>query len=298
MDTLTDRLTTWLLRFFATLMLFLGISLLVPALPLLAMPIESPVLSTIVGYFMEFGGAFALAGGTALYVLRSRRFLLPNEREAIPDAERPEIGGWLIALAGVLVALPVWLVIRLQPFLAEWGRVVDALATSGILEEANANFSGVILLPIFAALTPPLIELAAMAAFVVTSPILLLLLLLRRPRFPRLYLTSLALFAGLVIASVRGAEGAMFAAGAVQELMASSNASPEESAQAREIIGRYTSIVASTARVLVWTLVGNLVWLPALLTSRHVRTTFADRARAQTGATGIPGIEAITRPPR
>lgn len=40
------------------------------------------------------------------------------------------LGGWLIALAIALVGLPVWLVLRLLPFLAEWRRVDDVLAAS------------------------------------------------------------------------------------------------------------------------------------------------------------------------
>ena len=52
---------------------------------------------------------------------------------------------WLIAPAIVLAALPVWLVLRLQPFLAEWKRAIDVLAASNIWQEANANKSGVVL---------------------------------------------------------------------------------------------------------------------------------------------------------
>ena len=161
MEQLTDRVTGWVLRSVATALLFAGVSVLVAGVPLLGMLTGSAVARTIAGLFLQLSGVFVVAGATARYLSRPRGPLLPNERTATADADRPEVGGWLIALAIVLVALPVWLVLRLQPFLAEWVRVVDYLATSGIWEGANANGSGLVLLPLAGPLAPPLLDLAA-----------------------------------------------------------------------------------------------------------------------------------------
>ena len=103
----------------------------------------------------------------------------------------------MIALAIVLVALPVWLLFRLQPFLTEWSRVVDVLAASDLWQGANANMSGIVLVPLAGALTPPLFELAALFAFVVASAVLLPLLLSRSRRFPRIYLVCGVLLSAL-----------------------------------------------------------------------------------------------------
>jgi hypothetical protein len=130
------------------------------------------------------------------------------------------------------------------------------------------------------------------------SVMLIALLLLRSQRFPRVYLVCLILLAAPVIASVRGASAAALAGSALQQLIVDTSVSADESAQLSEGLQRYTSIVGSTAPVLVWTFWGYLIWMPALLFSRRARSTFAasgerrvlDPARAA-------DLEAITSPP-
>lgn len=299
MEKLTDRLTAWAIRMVATAMLLAGVSALVAGVPLFNALAGSPVPRTIAGILLQISGVFVVAGGTAIYLSRPRGFSLPNERTATSDAERPDVGGWLIALAVVLVALPAWLVLQLRPFLAEWGRVADFLATSRIWEGANTNGSGLVLVPLAGALTPPLFELSALLAFVVASATLLMLLLSRSRRFPRLYLVCVVLLSALVIASVRSTYGAMLAAEAVQQLIKTSSATAAESAQLMEGLGRYTSIVRSTAPLLVWTLCGYLIWVPALIFSRRARTTFANSVGGRIlTPSRAADLEAITSPPR
>lgn len=297
-DRLTDRVTAWTIRSVALAMLFAGGAILVAGVPLIGRLGESPVVRSLAGIVLQLGGVLAAAGAAALYLSRPHGLTLPNERAA-SGGGRPAVGGWLIALAVVLVALPVWLVLRLQPFLAEWRRVIAFLATPGLWEGANANGAGLVLVPLAGALTPPLLELAAMLSFVVASPVLLMLLLSRSRRFPRLYLVCVVLLGGLVIASVRGAEGAMLAAKAVERLVDSSSGSAEETAQLKQGLDRYTSIVGSAAPALVGTLCGYLLWVPALVFSPRVRSTFAGRrgGRAATRPRVID-VEAITTPPR
>jgi hypothetical protein len=295
----TDRLMAWVLRTFATAMLFAGASMLVAAVPSFSLLSESPVARTIASIFLQIGVVFVVGGGAAIYLSRQRGLLLPNERAAVADGDRPAIGGWLIALAIGLVALPVWLVLRLQPFLAEWRRVIDFLAASRIFDGANANGSGLVLLPLAGALTPPMFELGAMLAFVAASASLLVLLLSRNQWFPRLYLACAVILSALVMSSVQGAAAATLAVEAGQQLIQGSNPSAEESAQLSEGLGRYASIVGSTAPVLVWTLFGYLIWLPALIVSQRARMTFASPvASPQSTAARATDIEAITSPPR
>ena len=297
-DTLFDRLTLWVLRSFAIGMLFFGVSLLMAGMPVIGMLTGSELATAIAGIFLQIAIVFVVAGAAGMYLSRSRGPLLPNERPSTSDAARPTIGGWLIALAIALVALPVWLVMRLQSFLAEWGRVLDYLATWEIWSGANANGSGLVLVPLAGALTPPMFELAAAVSMSAGSVVLLVSLLLRSQRFPRIYLVCLIPSAALVIASIRGASAAALAGSAVQQLVVDTSVSANESAQLTEGVQRYTSIVGSAAPVLVWTFCGYLIWMPALLFSRRARSTFAaSRERRVLEPTRAADLEAITNPP-
>ena len=291
----------WALRSVATMMLLGGVSALVAGAPLYGMISDSPVARAIAGVVFQISGVFMVSGAAAMYLSRAGGPTLPNERLTTSAADRPDVGGLLIGLAIVLVALPLWLLLLLQPFLAEWSVVARLLAASEIWQGANANMSGVILVPLAGALTPPLFELAALFAFVVASAVLLALLLSRSRRFPRIYLVCGVLLSALVIASVRGADAAMMAGDAVRQLIEGSSASAEESAQLMDGLARYTSIVGSTAPVLAWALCAYLAWVPAMFFSQRVRTTFAtsvdDRVSTPTPSTAI-GLETITRPPR
>jgi hypothetical protein len=85
----------------------------------------------------------------------------------------------------------------------------------------------------------------------------------------------------------------------VQQLIESSTTSAEEYAQIKEYLDRYTGIVSSTAPLLVWTWCGYLVWVPAMIVSRRVRTTFANDVDGRVPTSPrATDIEAITSPPR
>jgi hypothetical protein len=299
MDRPTDRFAMWALRSVAGLMLLGGVSALVAGAPMYGMISESQVARAIAGVVFQISGVFMVSGAAAMHLSRAGGPMLPNERLTTSDADRPELGGLLIGLAIVLVALPLWLLLLLQPFLAEWSVVARLLAASEIWQGANANMSGVILVPLAGALTPPLFELAALFAFVVASAVLLALLLSRSRRFPRIYIVCGVLLSALVIASVRGADAAMMAGDAVRQLIEGSSASAEESGQLLDGLARYTSIVGSTAPVLAWALCAYLAWVPAMFFSQRARTTFATSVddRVSRPSTAI-GLETITRPPR
>ena len=299
MDTLTDRVAMWTLRSVARTMLFAGVSVLVAGVPLFGMFPGTPVTKAIASVMFQLSGVFVAAGAAAMYLSRAPAAGLPNERATASAAETPRVGGWLIALALVLVTLPVWLLLRLQPFLAEWIRVVGVLSTFDLWNATNANGAGIVLVLLAAALAPPLFELAALLAFIVAPAVLLPLLFARSRRFPRIYVVCGVLLSALVIASLRGADAALVAGAAAQQFIEASSAGIEDDAQLTAVLTRYTSIVGSTAPVLAWALCGYLGWVPAMIVSRRVGTTFASRVNSRDStSTRAFDIEAITRPPR
>jgi hypothetical protein len=297
MEGFSDRLALWVLRSIAVAMLFFGTSMLMVGVPAVSMLTESAIVRTIAELFLQIALAFIVGGAAATYLSRVRGPQLPNERPATSDVSRPPLGGWLIALTITLVALPVWLVIRLQPFFEGWTEVIAYLSTwewGG----ADASGSGLILLPLAGALTPPLFELAAVLFLVAAPAMLLMLLLSRSQRFPRIYIVCLVLSAALVFGGVRSATAAALAGDAVDQLIQDTSANAEETAQLNGVLLRYTGIVGATAPVLLWTLCGYLIWIPPLMFSRRATTTFAWRCEARVvGPASATDLEAITNPP-
>ena len=286
-----ERLSLWVLRFVATIMLFAGVSSLVAGGFLFDLPTGIPVLKMIVGIIIQIAGLFAIAGGVAVFLSRSRRQLLPNEQMTASGDERPVVGGWLILLALALVALPIGLVLSVQEFLAGWNELTGFLNSAGVWEGANANMSGLVLIPLAGALSPALLEWAVLAMFIIASVILLLSLFARSPGFPRAYLAWGVLLAAVVIACILSADAVTAAGQALQPFLAAENGAVDETAVARDAIGRYSAIVGSTASVMLWALCFYLIWLPAILFSRRARATFAPTTQS-------PDIESITRHPR
>ena len=131
METLTEPLVVRMARFAATVMLFGGASVFVAGIPLTGTAMELPLARRLGVLLFQLGGMFVVGAVASLYLSRRRDLPLPNERPAPSGGERPPLGGWLMVLAIALVALPVWLVLNLQPFLAEWQRVISFLSTSG-----------------------------------------------------------------------------------------------------------------------------------------------------------------------
>jgi hypothetical protein len=297
MDRLADRFILWLLRSIASALVLAGISMLIAGGPAGSILTEYAVVKTIARIFLEIAIIFIVLGAAAWYLSRPRGPLLPNERPPTPEITRPTLGGWLIGLAIALVALPIWLVIRLQSFFEEWARVIGFIASWDIWNGGDAGMSGVVLMPILAALTPPLFELATAVWLAASSPMLLAHLLSRSPRFPRIYLVCLLLSAALVIASVRAAAAAAVAANAAEQLIEDTGASAEERTQLTNGLQRYTSVVGPTAPVLMWTWCGYLIWMPSLLFSRRATTTFAMSERRILDPVRTPDLEAITSHP-
>src|SRR5688572_29823394 len=226
METVPERLVAWVLRSAAGLMLFAGVAILTAAVPLFAFLTESPVFRAIATILLQLGGAL-FAGGIGAKVLLRRGQLLANERVSA-GGHRPPLSSLLFACGLTFIAAPLWLVLQVRPFLAEWRQVIDLISAPELWDNANANMSGVILIPIFGALTPPFIQLVTIAAFVSGSALLVPLLRSRSPRFPRLYLVSAVMLTTLVVASWRGTSAAAIAGTAIRDEAASIQRNADE----------------------------------------------------------------------
>ena len=297
MGTVSERVIGWFLRAIAKAMFFGGVAMLVAAVPAFGL-LSSDVPRTIAAVLLQVAVTFLVGGVAATYLSHARGTLLPNERVTTAASQRPAVGGWLMALGLMLVAAPVWLLLRMQPFLAEWRRVIDLASAPGLWDNANQNMSGVVLIPIAAALTPPFFELATLIGFVVSSLILLPLLLSRSPRFPRVYVVCVVLLTAMAVASMRGAAAAALASDALRQLIDTTSANAQEAASLRQVLERY-AIVFSTVPALLWALFAYLVWVPSVLSSERARTTFAQRVEpvVPTPARAMD-VAAITSPPR
>ena len=262
MDALGDRLVAWTLRAAATALILAGIALFVAGVPTWSM--VSGSAHDILVVVLEIGAAFVLCGIAAMIGAR-----LPRLPAGVPPASTA--GGWTIGLALTLIVVPAWLLVTLQPFLSEW-RVVATLGwSSGFWKNANANMSGVILIPMAAALAPPAFELAALAGCVLSSIVMLALLLSRSARFPRLYVAAVLLLTALVAASLRGTAAAAMTTDALQPFIQKSKPRPEEYAQIRGVVDRYQTAVAPTAAALAWAWLGYAIWVPPVVLSGRRR---------------------------
>jgi len=297
-----ERLVAWLLRSVATACLMAGVAMLVAAVPAWPMAAGTEDPRAIVVVLMQMGGLL-LAGGIATkYLLRGGAPVLPNERVTIPEDQRPPLGGELAVLALVLIAAPLWLVVQLQPFLAEWRFVWGYVASPELWDNANANMSGIVLIPLFGALTPPFLQLLTLAGFVTASATLIPLLVARSPRFPRIYIASLVLLTAVLLASVRATSGAMLADNALRDEMARiarTSATAAEDPTLREGLDRYASAIRTAAPPLAWTWLAYAVWIPLLIGSARVRVTLANRVERTITRPETPSdVASITRPPR
>jgi hypothetical protein len=297
MRTVAERIIGWFLRAIAKAMLFGGVAMLLAAIPAFGM-LSSDVPRAIAGILLQVAAAFLVGGVAATYLSHSRAPLLPNERVTTAANQRPAVGGWLMALGVTLVAAPAWLLVTMLPFLAEWRRVIELASAPGLWDNANANMSGVVLMPIAAALTPPFFELATLIGFVVSSLMLLPLLLSRSPRFPRVYLVCTILLTAMVIASMRGAAAAALASDALRQLIDTTSANAQEAASLEQVLERY-GIVFATAPALLWTLFAYVPCVPALFSSTRVQTTFAERVAPTVSTPAqVSDVASITSPPR
>ena len=302
MGTPFERLASWALRSVATATVIAGVGMLVAGIPTWPMTAGTDAPRAIVAILMQMGGLLLVGALVARYFLRGGAPVLPNERITVSDDQRPALGGELLVLALMLIAAPLWLIVRLQPFLAEWRFVWSYIADPQLWDNANANMSGVVLIPLFGALIPPFLQLLTLAGFVMSSAMLGLLLAARSPRLPRLYIASVVLIATVLLASIRATRGATVADDALRQEMARisrTSTAAAEDATLSNALDRYRNAVRTAAAPLAWTWLAYAVWIPLLLGSSRVRLTLANRVdRPNTWTDTAHDVEAVTRPPR
>ena len=253
-----------LIRFVATLLALAGLAALAASASALTLLSHNSAARPLVAIVVQTAIVCLVGGAAALYASRTRRHC-PGD-DAAPSAIG--IVGWIVA-AG-LVALPAWMVLRMQPFLASWRETVALGAGSRMWDDASSSAGGMVLVPVAIVLTPPVVELLTVAAFVLTSIALLICLVRRRPSLPRWYTAWIVILAALVVASARGATAASQAALVVERALDRSDRRADEIAQVRAFVGRYTGDVNAAAAVLAWTL-GGYASLLALAWIAHER---------------------------
>jgi hypothetical protein len=275
-ESIPERIAFALLATAATLTALNGLSMLAAAVPALAFAATEGIARLTHGA-LRLATAFAIAGVVARHLSRSRKPLLPNEREVRTGVVR--LGGWVPLLAMALWLLPVFTLYELAPLRDLSTDMLDVLMENHVFEDVmrSPQMSGIVLLPIAASLAVPLFELATAAAFVVSSALLLLLLWDRSFRFPRAYLICVLLQAGLLFASLHGAQ---LASGVAQWVAdeAGRNAAETrtmEVVRVFEAIQRYNTVLAATAHSLAWAFVGYALWITPLVLSARARETFA-----------------------
>jgi hypothetical protein len=251
MDGLGERIVSWALRTASTALVFAGVAFFLAGIPVFSA--TSGAMRDILVVVLQIGGAWALLGLAAVFTTRRRSL-----------ARAP---GGLVAVAFILtvIAIPIWLLWRLQPFLSEWRVLADLASSSNFFETANANMSGVVLVPLAAALAPPFIELAALAVAVATSCAAIGLTAGRSPRFGHLYIAAVLLLTALVLGSMRGARVGRMTVDALQPFIEEPKRRPQEYQQIREIVDRYTAAVTPTASTLAWAWVGYAAWIPIVV---------------------------------
>jgi methionine-rich copper-binding protein CopC len=238
------------------------------------------------------GGAFAV---TTILL-----FVAPGPRAPAAD-ESGDPPPWIWLLGLMLVALPALAGASLTDFVALWREILVLLDDVGFWDAfaQGGQNSGLVMLPIMAALFVPGLEAIA-AFFLIAVPLVLLALLPTRSRhFPRLFTMLVVCQAGLVLASGIGADSfAKLAA----ELTAAMGATEDvEVGRAAGQLRQASGVLTATATAFVAPLLGHLVWLPVLLVSPRAAAFFRAGAKsepvARPSATPIEPRVARAAPP-
>jgi len=248
-----------MLRSAATLLLFAGVSSLAAAGTAFIATSLAPELRPIAFAILAISVVLVSGGATALYLSRAK-----SHEHGAPEMS-PSIGAQSLAVAGALVVLPAWLTLRFLPLLAEARFVVEITPWNEMFRGANANGSGLVLIPLAIAAAPPILELTALVACAATSLVMLARLMARSPQAPRVLLACVVLIGTLVIASVVGARASADAATAARALIDSTSPTASERAQLIDGVDRYERAVTSGVAPLLWTLAGYAACVPLLM---------------------------------
>jgi hypothetical protein len=231
-------------------------------------------------------GATFFATGVLVVVAR----YLPRPRA--DEAAEPPPWLWLLGLS--LVALPALAIAGASPLLPLWREIRAALDQIGFWEAFRGAdpFAGLFVLPILAALFVPALEAVA-AFFLIAPPLALAVLLATRSHLlPRLFAMTAACQAGLVLASLIGADA--FSRLAAEALAAMSAAPDAEVHRAAEELRRAQGVLASVAGSFGAPLLGYLVGAAGLWLARGAGAFFtAGSIGAASGSASPAGPDGV-----
>jgi methionine-rich copper-binding protein CopC len=232
---------------------------------------------------LSIGGTFLLTT-ILLFVAPGLRAPAGDESEGAPP--------WIWLLGLMLIALPALAWASLADFVALWREILVLLDDVGFWDAfaRGGQNSGLVMLPIMAALFVPSLEAIA-AFFLIGAPLVLLALLPTRSRqFPRLFTMLVVCQAGLVLASGIGADA--FAKLAAELTAAIGTPEDVEVGRAAEQLSHASGVLTAAASAFVAPMLGHLVWLPVLLVSPRAAAFFRAGAKPATApAWSAPPIE-------
>jgi hypothetical protein len=254
---------------------------------------DAKALRIVSGDVFRLAVVFALAGSVTFYLDHTRTRWLRDGPLSEASAGS-SFSGWLILFPLTLVSVPLLMLTRLRP-LAEFWRDVLALADQiGPWQDLlrNSSASGLVLMPIIAALAVPAIEVLAAAAYVLDSTLLVALLLLRSTRVPRALLLCVLLQSSLVLASVVGAAVIERLTPSLEQLIRETpDPAGVEQARATDALQRYGVVTRGASDTLTWPCLAMAFWTPLILLTARSRVTFAAAGPLQ----GDPTFHASAR---
>jgi hypothetical protein len=208
------------------------------------------------------------------------RFLAPTpigveKAERAPGMDGGAGGwGWLLLLGLSLAVVPLVAFEASSDLVALWREILDLLDRAGFwreLQRAN-GFSGIVLMPVLAALCVPALEAVAAFFLIALPPGLLVLFATRSRRFPEIFARTATVQAALVLASLLAADlFSRLVAQATPSMIASGDT---EVRLIAEELHRAQGVLTSTARAFLGPLLGTLGWLPLLFRSRRAGAIF------------------------
>jgi hypothetical protein len=196
---------------------------------------------------------------------------LPAPR--VGDDTQPS-SAWPGLLGLTLAALPAVAYAaasELFPLWRELWQLLDDIGFWAGLRQSGA-YSGIVILPILAALFVPILEAATAFFLIAAPPAMIALLLTRSHRFPKIYVMLSVCQAGLVLAGLLGADA--FSRLAAEAIAVMSTAQDVEVHRAAEKLRRAQGVLERAAPAFVVPMLGHLAWLPFLLSSRRVGAFF------------------------
>ena len=257
------------------------------ATPWLGRADTPPWLESAVRSSLWLGATLFLTG---VLVILARRLPPPRADDA---AEPTWPWPWLLGIA--LAALPVLAYAGASPLVPLWREILGLLDQIGFwesLEQSGPN-SGLLVLPVLAALFVPALESVA-AFFLIAPPLGLLVLLMARSRlFPQLFAMTIASQAGLVLAGLIAADA--FSRLAAEAIAAMAAAPDAEVHRVAEDLQRAQGVLVSVAAACVAPLLGYLVGAIALWLARGADAFFTEGAPDSRPAPEHPQAAAPSR---